>query len=165
MDTFSKRLQLLARNKKIDQADLARAMNKSPASINRWFKGPRVANQKSLLELCEYFGCDYDWLKDGIGEPYPAKQNGKIKATIEPGSKEKKQLLLANRNRPTVVQDHLRLIVEWMDEYYAEHPDQSIFFYEDIKDHYPSFREFIEKKAAREAVAVRPPGKLSVNSE
>lgn len=73
-DSFSERLQLVANRKKIEQADLARALNKSPAMINRWWNGKQAPGPKNLRELCEYFHCSFDWLKTGEGEPFPAHQ-------------------------------------------------------------------------------------------
>ncbi len=33
-----------------------------------------------------------------------------------------------------------------MNEYYGEHPSESMCLYEELKDRFPSFREFIKKK-------------------
>ena len=51
---------------------------------------------------------------------------------------------------PTATFENLRWIVEWMNEYYAEHPSESMCLYEELKDRFPSFREFIKKKRTGE---------------
>lgn len=73
-DLFFKRLQRLATEKKVAQADMARALGKTTATISRWWNGDIVPGQKNMMALSEYFSCNIDWLKNGIGEIYP---NGK----------------------------------------------------------------------------------------
>ncbi len=74
------------------------------------------------------------------------KTMAKVAATIEPGNHEKKQLLIDQRNKPTITNEGLRLFVKWMDTYFSEHPNQAFYFCEDMRERYPSYNELIEKK-------------------
>lgn len=71
----------------------------------------------------------------------------------------------ASDHQPTATQENLRWIVEWMNKYYGEHPSQSMYLYEDLKDRYPSFREFVEKKRASGDHQAGLPGELLVNDK
>ncbi|WP_306548063.1 helix-turn-helix domain-containing protein [Desulfobulbus sp.] len=68
-------------------------------------------------------------------------------------------------HQPTAIQENLRWVVEWMNKYYGEHPSQSMYLYEDLKDRYSSFREFVEKKRASGDPQAGLPGELSVNDK
>jgi len=73
MKEFDERLQYLAVLKKLQQADLARALDKDPSPINKWWSGERVPGPKNMRLISNYFDCNYNWLKTGEGDPYPQK--------------------------------------------------------------------------------------------
>lgn len=71
MEKYSDRLQYVATEKKYEQADIARAINISPSTVNKWWNDKAVPGPKNTRKLSNEFGCDYDWLKLGVGEPFP----------------------------------------------------------------------------------------------
>lgn len=95
---FSERLQYLAFEKKLIQADLVLILRQASSTVSRWWNGEIVPGAKNLRKISDYFSCDYNWLKTGEGVPFPEKKYqmkskvnldpGKITATISPGNKE-----------------------------------------------------------------------------
>ena len=77
MKSFSSRLQWLAINKKVVQADLARALKQSSSAISRWWNGNFVPGNKNVRLIAGYFGCDVDWLAYGEGHPFPAHEKSR----------------------------------------------------------------------------------------
>ncbi len=70
--TFAERLRRLIDDKKISQAAVARGLEISPTRIIEWLSGEvKKPQRKTLYKLCDFFGCDFEWLKDGTGEPFP----------------------------------------------------------------------------------------------
>lgn len=91
------------------------------------------------------------------------RENHKIKATIEPGRPEKKALLREAGKRITETDPSLRVLVEWMEVYFGEDPDQIPSFFLDMVKNWPSFDEFLEKKGFGRDRQNRPLEKKSVN--
>lgn len=77
-----------------------------------------------------------------VAEPCP----GEISATIGPGNNETRAKLIEAGQRATARNVHLRQIVEWMDQVFGQNEEQALFFYEDIKERYSSFFDFMERK-------------------
>lgn len=75
--SFSSRLQWLASNKKVVQADLVRALKQSSSAISRWWNGRFVPGNKNVRLIAGYFGCDVDWLAYGEGHPFPAHEKSR----------------------------------------------------------------------------------------
>lgn len=120
----------------------------------------------TLRKVAMACGKTISWLVgEAENQVYGEVDEGRIAATIEPGNQEKKRLLIANSTRPTVTQDSLRTIVEWMDDYYGKHPGQSLWFYDDIRERYCSFKEFCEKKQKSGNHLDIPQKQVSVNGE
>lgn len=71
MSALSDRLELAAARKRdFSQADLARACKITSASVSGWFSGKtKSLSGQSARLAAAYFGCDRDWLADGIGLP------------------------------------------------------------------------------------------------
>lgn len=68
MRTFPERLQYVAGLRNFEQADLARALGKSPSEVNRWWQGevyPGPKNRKLLSKTLDY---DLKWLECGKGK-------------------------------------------------------------------------------------------------
>lgn len=91
------------------------------------------------------------------------RENHKIKATIEPGKPEKKALLREAGKRITETDPSLRMMVEWMDEYFRDDPDQIPSFFWAMAKNWPSFDEFLEKKGFGRDRQSGPMEKKSVN--
>jgi transcriptional regulator with XRE-family HTH domain len=68
---FHERLQKVAREKKIDQKDIADGLNIFPATVNRWWKGKVMPRGKSLRSLADYLSCNIEWLEKGTGDIFP----------------------------------------------------------------------------------------------
>lgn len=64
--------------------------------------------------------------------------------------------------RPTVHQDHLRLIIEWMDEEFERNPEQGVLFLYKLRSQNESFDNFFKKKAHAWQVkeGLRQPAKI-----
>ena len=69
MKQYYERLRYLAASKKLEQVDLAKAIDQDPATINKWWNGDRVPGPKNTRVLCKLFNCEYEWLKNGKGDP------------------------------------------------------------------------------------------------
>jgi len=69
VSSFSYRLQLLMRGKKITQAILVRETGLNKSTVSQWVGGSVKAGRKNCLILANYFGCDPDWLQTGEGSP------------------------------------------------------------------------------------------------
>ncbi len=67
MKTFVERLQMLAFDNDLEQADISRASGIDPATVNKWWNGKREPGPKNTKILCKLFGCSYRWLKFGEG--------------------------------------------------------------------------------------------------
>ena len=74
MKLFSERLQHIALEKKIDQVDLVTGVNKDKSTVSKWWRGVVVPGPKNIRKISEFFGCDYNWLANGTGEPFPKQK-------------------------------------------------------------------------------------------
>lgn len=155
---FYKRLQEVAHSKKKYQADIVRDLKKDSGTVSRWWHGDIVPGPKNMRELADYFGCDVKWLATDEKEA-----NGKVLATIEPGDKKKKQELRDVKPRITQTDRSLREVVEWMDEYFGEDPDQILGFVAYMIEHWPSFKKRLQKKGTGQDISITPQEKLSAN--
>lgn len=64
------RLQYLRRLKKIEQSDIVTKTGVNKSTISLWFNGKVSPGPKNLRLLSDFFNCDYDWLAEGMGEPF-----------------------------------------------------------------------------------------------
>lgn len=62
MNKFAERLKELRNEKGISQIKLAKFINVSDASINRWEKDLNSPSIESIIELCKFFECSSDYL-------------------------------------------------------------------------------------------------------
>lgn len=70
-NTFSERLQRLAKEKNIFQADLVVALKKHSSTISKWWNGEIVPGPKNIRLIAHFFDCNEEWLATGKGEPFP----------------------------------------------------------------------------------------------
>ncbi len=101
MSGFGERLQLLAVQKKISQAELAKGINKDPSTVNKWWNSKRPPFSKNIAILADFFGCDAGWLSTGKGEPFPDPSDTFITG--------KDQIFSVNGNvngSPSIYSDH-----------------------------------------------------------
>ncbi len=107
--------------------------------------GKSEPTYQNLLMIAKACNVSVGWLAAGEGEKEPGKNN-EVVATIAPGTKEARNKIKIQGERATNKFINLRLITEWMDEYYAEDEAQTIFLLDDMRKMFPSFAKFMEKK-------------------
>lgn len=74
---ISVNLALLRKSRKITQQKLAADINYSDKAVSRWEVGDSLPDIGVLLELCEYYGVDFEWLIHSHEEaPKPKVSDG-----------------------------------------------------------------------------------------
>lgn len=71
MSNFNERLQNVAFEKKVYQADIVASLKKDRATVSKWWNGDIIPGPKNLRLLADYFGCNYEWLATGDGPMFP----------------------------------------------------------------------------------------------
>ena len=67
---FDRRLRGLLSASGVERGELARHLDVSVPTVNRWLNGISTPNAYQLREIAHYFGMPYDWfLEDGGGIP------------------------------------------------------------------------------------------------
>ena len=67
---FDRRLRGLLSASGVERGELARHLDVSVPTVNRWLNGISTPNAYQLREIAHYFGMPYDWfLEDGGGVP------------------------------------------------------------------------------------------------
>lgn len=139
------------------QNEFARKANMAQGTLRPYLFGAEPTRPQ-LISLAKAANRSISWLATGKEE-----NEGKVVATIEPGQPEKKALLREAGKRITETDPSLRVLVEWMEEYFGEDPDQIPSFFLDMVKNWPSFDEFLEKKGFGRDRQNRPLEKKSVN--
>lgn len=140
------------------QGPLARLAGISQQNVGRYLSGSEP-RRKHLVALAKAGNCSISWLATGQDEGA-----SKLVATIEPGQPEKKAMLREAGKRIIDTDPSLRMVVEWMDEYFQGDPDQIPGFVWTMAKDWPSFAEFLEKKGFGRGRQDRPLEKKSVNN-
>ena len=72
--------RLLTRRKELglSQADLARAVGVSRASVNHWEKGNPAIKGENLIPLAKVLKCDINWLLNGQGSSAPEPKKSSV---------------------------------------------------------------------------------------
>jgi transcriptional regulator with XRE-family HTH domain len=77
--SFFERLRFVIALKKMSQKHLSEQLGVDKGTISRWRKKPPSIG--NVMKICEVIGCNYEWLADGTGEPFPGVvQRAKIGA-------------------------------------------------------------------------------------
>lgn len=141
LNGFYERITELMMSLEINEAQLLAISGIDKTLSKRWdFFG--VPSPQEVERIAEATGYNADWLwyetspKRVLGAK-EVKIPKVTSAMIEQGSNEEKAI---NRNI------HLRQIIEWMDAEFGEDDEEALFFYEELKDKYKSFADFMEKK-------------------
>ena len=67
---FDRRLKAILSASGVERGELARHLDVSVPTVNRWLNGISTPNAYQLREIAHYFGMPYDWfLEDGGGVP------------------------------------------------------------------------------------------------
>lgn len=121
------------------QNALARLSGVPQSTLAAYLRGGEPGRPQ-LIALAIAANRSITWLATG-------KEEGEGAIAIALNNRDDKALSIKDgQNRPTATQENLRWIEEWMNEYYGKYPSLSMYLYEDLKDRYQSFREFVEKK-------------------
>ncbi len=83
MDKFNTRLQYVVDTKKINQAFIVENTRFDSAQVSRWLRGEVVPRRTTIAELTDVVGCNFKWLADGIGEPFPTLPTKESEALIQ----------------------------------------------------------------------------------
>ncbi len=172
MNEFKHRLQHLAALKKIEQADLARALSKDTSTISKWWNGEMIPGPKNTRLISEYFGCDYDWLKTGTGEPYPqpttdtAENKGVFTEKRKTKDIDEK---LARIERAVFKQQCSGYFDDFFDfigENYGESREDVTQFLDELYKSHGNYRDWIrEKKRVNEGIQNSAQGNIVVNDK
>lgn len=136
MESFSDRLQAVARTKKIFQADLARGIGKATSTVSKWWNGDIIPGEKNISVIAEFFGCDHVWLASGEGVPFP-KDDNKTDKSFAPTKGATIHAHFPNKS--------MKEIAEWISE-----QNDGIDYWEVAKakmaTEFPEFREWLKKR-------------------
>lgn len=69
---FPERLKLLRLTRKLSQADVARAVGVTPASVSAWENRRQEPDMEKLVKLARFFGTSVDYLTGASNNPRPA---------------------------------------------------------------------------------------------
>lgn len=146
-DSFSDRLQLFAKSKKIYQADIAVGLKKDRATVNRWWNGLVTPTEKSIDKIADYLGCNPLWLATGEGEPfldekktpYPVQDEQIAPVTSE--SEALKQVRMY-RELAQMDEDTLLEIQTWLNDMDKLRPGFKGWFRLEFQNRFPEFDEW-----------------------
>lgn len=130
---FTGRLSLLFLTRfKKNKADFARATEISTSTMGSYLGGhtyPRVPEIERIARVC---GVSIHWLF--TGEELPSWFGGLSESGGDYRAGEKKNC------NPFLTQ-----IIGWIDEIFGENSPQSVIFYNDLLQRYPSFAEYVQR--------------------
>ena len=63
MARFVDRLDILLDEKKYKKSRLAKKLGLAPSTVFRWYERNSTPAMGTLLQICEIFDCDLDWLR------------------------------------------------------------------------------------------------------
>lgn len=72
--TFFERLQRIIAVKKMSQKRLSELLGVDQGTVSRWRKKP--PSMANVVKICEEIGCDFNWLANGTGDPFPSVLQG-----------------------------------------------------------------------------------------
>lgn len=141
---FPERLRAVIRQKKWTQKVLSEKSGITERTISRWMKKNVEPDKTNLDIIVEVLGCSRSWLVSGKGEMLTTKEL-EI-ATGETGNKYE-TLLDVQTKEPRPENTNLITVIDWLVDEYAEDSSSQLLLIEALLKHFPSFREFLEKKA------------------
>jgi len=142
-ELFSQRLKYLMDHKKINNITLSEGISVGSARITGWLNGSvKNPQTKTLYKMIDYFGCDYDWLKDGIGEPYPEKR-----VQISPKLCEPTTVLIRNYREISELDDDILLEIQtWINDLESYQPGFTAWFRLEFQNRFPEFDDWKKKQ-------------------
>jgi len=155
---FKDRLQWLIDNKKISQAAFAKEIQTGESRVSDWLRGVTKAPQrKTLKKLSDFFGCNFDWLVRGAGDPFPPSKTAtaEIKTSFQAKKATKDQdNTLAQLNRLRFKQQCGSVFFDdffdYIAENYGEDQEGVTTFLNELYKSHPNYRSWEEEKKKRE---------------
>ncbi|WP_028579410.1 helix-turn-helix domain-containing protein [Desulfogranum japonicum] len=153
MNIFFKRLQYVAAVKKINQVDIVKGTGKASSTVSNWWNGNIVPGKRNTDAIAHFIGCDPNWLRTGVGEPFPGGHGNSIisgskitgsqivqssttgNLTFSDGNTE--QLLVST---PFLVE-----IDEWLEEMEKDEPGFKTWFKIEFQNKFLKFAEWKKK--------------------
>lgn len=68
--TVNDRIKHIRKKANLSQEEFASKINLAGNSISRIENGTRNPSERTIIDICERFDVNYDWLKNGVGEIY-----------------------------------------------------------------------------------------------
>lgn len=65
-----KRVIKIREDANLNQVAFAEKLNLSKSTISMYESGSRPYSKRTLIDICEKFNVNQEWLVDGVGEPY-----------------------------------------------------------------------------------------------
>lgn len=138
--------------KKIDEkgARYAKRCNIPQTTMSGYLNDKRKPSLRSLLSIADSNEVSLDWLLTGRGAQRSRQAEATEDTTVNSDNLKGQNLNQLQRNRPSQSNINLRLIVEWMDEYFGDpdNEEESLFFVQELAELKLTFRKFLEKKQA-----------------
>jgi len=122
--------------------------------------------------MCDFFGCDFDWLKDGTGEPFPENETETVAVTYKSTSEE-----TASQSKeeaaPTV--RHYRELAEmdtdtfgeiqtWVNDMEKLRPGFTSWFRLEFQTRFPEFDEWKMKQQKKSGRTDSQDGFMEIKS-
>lgn len=164
MKEFNERLQYLIDSKKIIQQSLADFLGVHKSQITKWlkFEDGKKPRQESMIKIIDYFGCDYEWLKSGKGEPFPTNKEQEpglseinsgmklkdltVNEMQEPGT----NMVRMYRHLAEMDADTLGEIQTWLNDTERLRPGFTGWFRLEFQNRFPEFDEWKRKTTKKQ---------------
>lgn len=111
MQTIGDRISIVMQDAGINQTDLAKRLGTNPSSVSSWVSGRYNPSSQTITQICEAFGVNPEWLKDGIGDkdgrsPLSKEASNYLGHAVTHNSTEKDALLraIANADSATIAE-------------------------------------------------------------
>lgn len=139
------RIRAIRNSLGLNQKDFGKVLGGLAIStISGYESGDSSPTPEVFIKIADLGSATLGWLIAGKDDQ---KENPDIvSCTTEPENEQAKARLIEAGQKSTTRNIHLRKIIEWMDHAFGENEEQSLFFYDDMKDRYPAFHDFMERK-------------------
>lgn len=149
MKTFKERLQYVIDEKKITQRDVADGIGVDEARLSVWLTGKvKKPHRTTVRKLAEFFDCDFKWLADNIGEPFPPtktiEQFGKHKETKEINSTLSR--MLREKFKQQCASVYLDEFMDFLAENYGEDKEGVDAFLAELSSTNSNYRKWVQIK-------------------
>lgn len=127
METFTDRLHLLVALQEAGRHTVfAKKAGIKVGTFQNYING-RMPSCDALLNICETYGVNLNWLVAGIGDKYLTDQ-------------------VQEKKVPSDCFQEIAELQEWLAEISEEDPDRRAWFKMELKDNFPLFKEWLKKR-------------------